>query len=50
MGGENEAGMRMEQKLTWMRVPTRNQHGGHHFRGLQEIHVAPLEGLTVVCL
>lgn len=30
--------------LTW------NQHGGDHLRGFQEVHVPPLEGLTVVGL
>lgn len=30
--------------LTW------NQHGGDDLRGFQEVHVPPLEGLTVVGL
>lgn len=29
---------------------TRNQHGGYALRGFQVVHVAPLEGLTVVGL
>lgn len=33
-----------------MNVLTRNQHGGDKLRGLQEVHVPPLEGLTVVGL
>lgn len=31
-------------------VLTRNQHGGDHLGGLQEVHIGPLEGLTVVGL
>lgn len=31
-------------------VLTRNQHRGDDLRGLQEVHVPPLEGLTVVGL
>lgn len=33
-----------------MNVFTRNQHGGCGLRSFQEVHVRPLEGLTVVGL
>lgn len=33
-----------------MNVLTGNQHGGDELRGLQEVHIPPLEGLTVVGL
>lgn len=33
-----------------MNVLTRNQHGGYGLRSFQEVHVPPLEGLTVVSL
>lgn len=33
-----------------MNVLTRNQHGGYNLRSFQEVHVPPLEGLTVVGL
>ncbi len=29
---------------------TRNQHGGYSLWGFQEVHIPPLEGLTVVGL
>ena len=33
-----------------MNLLTRNQHGGYRLRSFQEVHVSPLEGLTVVGL